>query len=64
MGESAIGVEFMLTNPFARHNIGARRTRKKAPGAVVDEHLVLVSHGSPPVRVGEPTAVVRQDRRD
>jgi hypothetical protein len=43
----------MREDPFACHNIGAtRRLRNETPCPVVDEHLVLISHGRTPVSVG------------
>ena len=61
--QGAVRVEFMFKNPLPRHDVGAWWSWNKAPGAVVDERLVLVRHGSPPVRVSQPTPVVRRDRR-
>ena len=48
-GEGAVGVEFMLINPLARHNVGTWRSGYKAPCVVVDQGLVLVCHGRPPL---------------
>ena len=61
--QGAVRVEFMFKNPLPRHDVGAWWSWNKALGAVVDERLVLVRHGSPPVRVSQPTPVVRRDRR-
>ena len=63
-GKGTIGVEFMLINPLASHNIRARWSRDETPGVVVDEGLVLVRYGSAPLRVGECAPVVPRDRRN
>ena len=63
-GKGTIGVEFMLINPLACHNIGARGLGDDPPSVVVDEGLVLIRHGSTPLGVGESTPVVPQNRRD
>jgi len=41
-GEAAVGVEFMLINPLAHHNVGTWRSGYKAPCAVIAQGLVLV----------------------
>lgn len=41
----AIGVQFMLENPFASYNIGTRWARQQRPSVVVYKGSVRVSHG-------------------
>jgi hypothetical protein len=53
----------MREDPLARHNVDARRLRNETPCPIVDEHLLLVSHGCPPVSFGQGAAVVRRNRR-
>ena len=62
--KGTIRVEFVFKNPLARHNIGARRTKDEALGPVINERLVLVSHSSPPLRVGQGTPVIRRYQQD
>ena len=57
-GKGTVGVEFMIINPLASHNVRARWSRDETLGVVVDEGLVLVRHGGTPLRVGECTPVV------
>jgi len=64
MSESAVGVEFMLINPFARHNVGTRMSVYKSPIVVVDQGVVLIHHGRPPLWVSEGAPIVPQDRGD
>ena len=63
-GEGAVGVEFMLINPLARHNVGTWRSGYKAPCVVVDQGLLLVCHGRPPLWVSKGAPVVPRDRGD
>jgi len=63
-GEGAVGVEFMLINSLARHNVGTWRSGYKAPCVVVDQGLVLVCHGRPPLRVRKGAPVIPRDRGD
>jgi len=63
-GKRTVGVEFMLINPLASHNVHARWSWDETPGVVVDEGLVLVRHGSEPLGVGECAPVVPRDRRN
>jgi hypothetical protein len=57
-GESAVRVRLDFEEPFACQDIGAGRSWNEAPGAVVNESLVLLSHGREPVRISQPTAIV------
>uniref|UniRef100_A0A0A9A781 Uncharacterized protein n=1 Tax=Arundo donax TaxID=35708 RepID=A0A0A9A781_ARUDO len=61
--KSTIGVVLMLEDPLSGNDVGASGPRDKAPGAIVDQCLVLVSHGRPPVGVRQPTAVIRRNWR-
>ena len=63
-GKGTIGVEFMLINPLACHNIGARGLGDDPPSVVVDECLVLLSHSRPPLQVCECSPVVPRDWGD
>ena len=47
-GKRTIGVEFMLINPLASHNVRAGWAQDETPGVVADEGLVLIRHGSTP----------------
>lgn len=44
-------MELELEYPLARHDIGVEGPMYEAPGAVVDERLVLVRHGITPVGI-------------
>ena len=63
-GKGTVGVEFMLINPLASHNVRARWSRDETPGVVVDEGLVLIRHGSTPLGVGESAPIVPRYRGD
>jgi hypothetical protein len=57
-GKRAIGVELMAEDPFARHDVGTRRTWDEALGVVGVEGLVLINHRSAPIGVSEGAAIV------
>lgn len=61
--KSAIKVELMLEYPLARHNVGPRGARNETPSAVVNQRLVLISHGSAPVGISQRTAIIGRNRR-
>jgi len=63
-GKRTIGVEFMLINPLASHNVRAGWAQDETPGVVADEGLVLIRHGSTPLGVGESAPVVPPYRGD
>jgi len=49
--QGAIGVELMPEDPLAGDHVGVGRMGNEAPGVVVDERLVLVSHSRAPLGV-------------
>ena len=63
-GKRTIGVEFMLINQLASHNVRAGWARDETLGVVVDEGLVLIRHGSTPQGIGESAPVVPWYRGD
>lgn len=50
-GKGAVGVELVLEDPFARHDVGAKGMRNQHPSVIVDEGSVLLCHGCTPVGV-------------
>ena len=47
--ESAVGVELMPENPFARNNIGVGWARNELPSVIGEEGVKLITHGLGPV---------------
>jgi hypothetical protein len=58
-GKGTVRVEFVFKNPLAYHNISSKRTRNEARGLVVNERLLLISHGDPLLSVSQGAPVVR-----
>ena len=51
MGKKAINMVLVLEDPLASDHISTWWSRYKMPGAIVEERLVLVGHGRPPIRI-------------
>jgi hypothetical protein len=62
-GKRAVRVELVCEYPLACNNVGPRGARNKTPSAVVDQRLVLVSHGSALVGISQRIAIVDRNRR-
>lgn len=60
--KSVVGVELMLEDPLACHNIGAKGPRDGVPCVVVDKSLEFIGHDYTRVGIGQATAVVSRDR--
>jgi len=60
--KSTVGMVLMLEDPLPGDDVGTRRSGNETPGAVVNQGLKLISHGSSPIRIGEPATVVRRER--
>jgi hypothetical protein len=58
-----VGVQLQLEDPFPGDHVGAMGTRHQVPGVVSLESLVLLFHGTPPLRVGKRTTDSRGHRR-
>jgi len=56
--QCAIGVELVPEDPLACDHVGAGRPGNESPRVVVDESLVLLSHGRAPLGVGKGPSVV------
>lgn len=54
-------MELVFENPLACHNVGAGRTRDETPSLIINQRLILLGHGSPPLRVSEGTLIVCQN---
>ena len=56
--QGAIGVELVPEDPLACHHVGTWGPGNESPRVVVDESLVLLSHGRAPLGVGKGPSVV------
>jgi hypothetical protein len=56
--QGAVSTELVLEDSLAGDDVGTRRSRNNTPGAIVDKRLVLISHRSIPIRIGERGASV------
>lgn len=60
--QSPIEVELVFEQPLVGDDIGTRRSRFQAPGAIGEESIVFHRHCSTPVGDGKGAAIVGQDR--
>jgi hypothetical protein len=51
--ERSVRVVFVVKDPFATDNVGARRGRDKSPCIVCHESVILLLHGETPGSVME-----------
>ncbi|XP_044356780.1 uncharacterized protein [Triticum aestivum] len=54
--QRAVSAEFVLEDPFAYDQVGARRTWNQLPSTVGDERGVLFAHGREPVQIADGDA--------
>jgi hypothetical protein len=61
--QGPVGVQLQLEDLFPGDHVGTMGTRHQVLGAVSLESLVLLFHGTPPLRVGKRTTDSRGHRR-
>jgi hypothetical protein len=54
-GKSAIGIVFVVKNPFTGNDVSTWWRRNESPGVIVHEFIVLLLHGLTPGRIRSAT---------
>jgi hypothetical protein len=60
--QGLVGMQLQLEDPFPGDHVGAMRTRHQVPGVVGLESVVLLFHGTSPLRIGKRTTNSRGNR--